>query len=213
MIEVAITDDHTIVIEGIRTMLKGSKEVVISQSFTSIIETFEGLSPDIQVLLLDINLPDGNGIVACKDLLVMFPQLRIIALSNFEDIAFIKQIIKNGALGYLLKNTDKTELVLAIKSVLEGHRYLPQRISQILLNESLGKSNASSYFIPKLTNREKEILDLIIKEYTTEEIAEKIFISVKTVESHRSNLIQKLGAKNTAGLVRIAFEKGLIPGS
>ena len=212
MIEVAITDDHTIVIEGIRTMLKGSKEVVISQSFTSIIETFEGLSPDIQVLLLDINLPDGNGIVACKDLLVMFPQLRIIALSNFEDIAFIKQIIKNGALGYLLKNTDKTELVLAIKSVLEGHRYLPQRISQILLNESLGKSNASSYFIPKLTNREKEILDLIIKEYTTEEIAEKIFISVKTVESHRSNLIQKLGAKNTAGLVRIAFEKGLIPG-
>ncbi|TCD01652.1 response regulator [Pedobacter psychroterrae] len=213
MIEVAITDDHTIVIEGIRTMLKSNKEVMISQSFTTIAETFEGLQPNIQVLLLDINLPDGNGITACKELLQKFPQLRIIALSNFEDVAFIKQIIKNGAMGYLLKNTDKTELVVAIKSALEGQRYLPQRISQMLLNESLGKSNPSAYFIPKLTSREKEILDLIIKEYTTEEIAEKIFISVKTVESHRSNLIQKLGVKNTAGLVRIAFEKGLVSGS
>ena len=213
MIEVAITDDHTIVIEGIRTMLKSNKEVTISQSFTTIAETFSNLKSHIKVLLLDINLPDGNGIEACKELLQKFPQLRIIALSNFEDVAFIKQIIKNGAMAYLLKNTDKTELVLAIKSVLEGQRYLPQRISQMLLNESLGKANPSAYFIPKLTSREKEILDLIIKEFTTEEIAEKIFISVKTVESHRSNLIQKLGVKNTAGLVRIAFEKGLLSGS
>ncbi len=213
MIEVAITDDHTIVIEGIRTMLKSSKEVIITQSFTTIAETFSGLEQNIQVLLLDINLPDGNGITACKELLQKFPQLRIIALSNFEDVAFIKQIIKNGAMGYLLKNTDKNELVTAIKTVLEGQRYLPQRISQMLLNESLGKANPSSYFIPKLTSREKEILDLIIKEFTTEEIAEKIFISVKTVESHRSNLIQKLGVKNTAGLVRIAFEKGLVSGN
>jgi DNA-binding NarL/FixJ family response regulator len=210
MIEVAITDDHTIVIEGIRTMLKTNKEITISQSFTTIADTFSGLGEHIQVLLLDINLPDGNGIAACKELLQKFPGLRIIALTNFEDVAFIKQIIKNGALGYLLKNTDKTELVTAIKTVLEGQRYLPQHISQMLLNESLGKNNPSSYFNPKLTSREKEILDLIIKEFTTEEIAAKIFISVKTVESHRSNLIQKLGVKNTAGLVRIAFEKGLV---
>ena len=210
MIEIAITDDHTIVIEGIRTMLKSNKEIVISQSFTNITDTFNGLDKNVKVLLLDINLPDGNGITACKDLLQKFPNLRIIALTNFEDVSFIKQIIKNGAMGYLLKNTGKNELVNTIKTVLEGERYLPQNIQEMLLNESLGKTSASSFFIPKLTSREKEILELIIKEYTTEEIAEKIFISIKTVESHRSNLIQKLGVKNSAGLVRVAFEKGLI---
>ena len=210
MIEIAITDDHTIVIEGIRTMLKSNKEIVILQSFTNITDTLNGLDKTIKVLLLDINLPDGNGIQACKDLLQKFPHLHVIALTNYEDVSFIKQIMKNGAVGYLLKNTGKNELVTAIKTVLEGERYLPQNIREMLLNESLGKSATSSFFIPKLTSREKEILDLIIKEFTTEEIAEKIFISVKTVESHRSNLIQKLGVKNSAGLVRVAFEKGLI---
>ena len=209
MIQVAITDDHTIVIEGIKTMLKSNKEIAISQAFTTIADTMNDLDPDMQILLLDINLPDGNGIIACKELLKKFPGLKIIALTNFEDSAFVKQIMKNGANGYLLKNTGKTELVTAIKTVLDGENYLPQHIKDILLNESIGKGN-SSYFIPKLTSREKEILGLIIKEYTTEEIANSIFISVKTVEAHRSNLIQKLGVKNTAGLVRVAFEKGLI---
>jgi len=209
MIQTAITDDHTIVIEGIKTMLKSNKEIEISQSFTTIRDTMESLSDSIQVLLLDINLPDGNGILACKDLLKKYPKLKIIALTNFEDSSFIRQIMKNGASGYLLKNTGKTELVTAIKTVLEGDNYLPQNIREILLNESIGKGN-SSYFIPKLTSREKEILDLIIKEFTTEEMANALFISIKTVEAHRSNLIQKLGVKNTAGLVRVAFEKGLI---
>jgi len=209
MIQTAITDDHTIVIEGIKTMLKSNKEIEISQSFTTIHETMEGLSDSIQVLMLDINLPDGNGILACKDLLKKYPKLKIIALTNFEDSSFIRQIMKNGASGYLLKNTGKTELVTAIKTVLDGDNYLPKNIREILLNESIGKGN-SAYFIPKLTSREKEILDLIIREFTTEEMATALFISSKTVEAHRSNLIQKLGVKNTAGLVRVAFEKGLV---
>lgn len=209
MIETAITDDHNIVIEGIKTMLKSDKEIEILQSFNTIAETMEGLGPHIKVLLLDINLPDGNGIIACKDLLQKFPNLKIIALTNFEDSAFVKQIIKNGASGYLLKNTDKKELIAAINAVLIGETYLPVSIQNMLLNESIGKGS-STYFIPKLTSREKEILALIIKEFTTEEIANAIFVSVKTVEAHRSNLIQKLGVKNTAGLVRVAFEKGLV---
>ena len=209
MIKIAITDDHPIVIEGIRMMLKSNKEILVGQSFKNITETFDGLSQDIKILLLDINLPDGNGITACKELLSNFPNLQIIALTNYEDATFIKQIIKNGAMGYLLKNTGKNELIEAIKTVLNGERYLQQNIREILLNESFGKATTSSFFIPKLTNREKEILALIIKEYTTDEIAEKIFLSIKTVESHRSNLMQKLGVKNSAGLVRVAFEKGL----
>ena len=209
MIKIAITDDRPIVIEGIRMTLKSNKEILVGQSFKNITETFDGLSQDIKILLLDINLPDGNGITACKELLSNFPNLQIIALTNYEDATFIKQIIKNGAMGYLLKNTGKNELIEAIKTVLNGERYLQQNIREILLNESIGKATTSSFFIPKLTNREKEILALIIKEYTTDEIAEKIFLSIKTVESHRSNLMQKLGVKNSAGLVRVAFEKGL----
>jgi DNA-binding NarL/FixJ family response regulator len=209
MIQIAITDDHTIVIEGIKTMLKSNKEMQVVQTFENLKDTYEQLETSIDVLLLDINLPDGNGIHACKDLLEKRPKLKVIALTNFEDSIFIKQILKNGAMGYLLKNTSKTELTEAIKEVVAGNRYLPKIISDILLNDSIGKEQ-SSYFIPKLTVREKEILALIIKEYTTEEIANAIFISTKTVESHRSNLIQKLGVKNTAGLVRVAFEKGLL---
>jgi DNA-binding NarL/FixJ family response regulator len=209
MIPIAITDDHTIVIEGIKTMLKSIKEIEVLQSFETLKDTFENLNSAVKVLLLDINLPDGNGINACKELLEKYPDLKIIALTNFEDTVFIKQIIKNGAMGYLLKNTDKKEITEAIKSVLEGKRYLPKKISDILLNDSIGIQN-SNYFIPKLTVREKEILNLIIQEFTTEEIATKIFVSTKTVESHRSNLIQKLGVKNSAGLVRVAFEKGLV---
>ena len=209
MIKIAITDDHTIVIEGIKTMLKSNKDVEVIQSFENLNDTFKNLENTVQVLLLDINLPDGNGINACKELLLKHPDLKIIALTNFEDSIFIKQILKNGAMGYLLKNTGKSELIEAIKEVTCGNRYLPKKINDILLNDSIGVEN-SSYFIPKLTAREKEILALIIKEFTTEEIANELFVSAKTVESHRSNLIQKLGVKNSAGLVRVAFEKGLL---
>jgi DNA-binding NarL/FixJ family response regulator len=209
MIKIAITDDHTIVIEGIKTMLKLSKEIEVVQSFENLKDTFESLSETVEVLLLDINLPDGSGIEACKELLKQHSDLKIIALTNFEDSIFIKQILKNGALGYLLKNTSKSELTEAIVQVKKGKRFLPKKISDILLNDSIGLEN-SSYFIPKLTVREKEILALIIKEFTTDEIANELFVSIKTVESHRSNLIQKLGVKNSAGLVRVAFEKGLM---
>ncbi len=209
MIQIAITDDHTIVIEGIKNMLQSNKEIEVLQTFENLKDTFENLTVSVEVLLLDINLPDGNGINACKELLEKHKDLKIIALTNFEDSIFIKQILKNGAMGYLLKNTSKTELTEAIKEVKKGNRYLPKKISDILLNDSIG-IESSKYFIPKLTSREKEILSLIIKEFTTDEIAEELFVSVKTVESHRSNLMQKLGAKNSAGLVRVAFEKGLL---
>ena len=170
----------------------------------------ESLKTNIfDLVLLDINLPDGNGIVACKTLLEKHQNLRIIALTNFEDSIFIKQILKNGAMGYLLKNTSKNELTQAIIDVNNGKRYLPKNINDILLNDSIGIENSNS-FIPKLTIREKEILTLIVQEFITEEIAGKLFISKKTVESHRSNLIQKLGVKNVAGLVRVAIEKGIL---
>ncbi|CAM4127655.1 response regulator [Zobellia nedashkovskayae] len=210
MITIAITDDHQMVVQGIETMLRYEPDMVISYKYNSVATTVEGLSkqqPDI--LLLDINLPDGNGIDLCKKLIESFPKLKIIALSSFSEIAFVKGILSNGASGYLLKNTSKEELITAFKTVLDGGQYLQKDIQKKLLQSSLGQKKASS-FIPKLTRREKEVLTAISEELTTNEIADKLCISSKTVETHRMNLISKLGARNSVGLIKIAMEKGLL---
>lgn len=209
MIRLAVTDDHNMVLRGIEKMLKNSQDIVIVGTFSNAESTLKELaSVNPDVLLLDINLPDGNGIDLCKTILKDLPKLHILALTNFNETAFVKNIIRNGAKGYLLKNTDKIELELAIKKVYQGEQYLQKSIQKKILDESIGNSTTNT-FIPKLTRREQEVLDLIISEHTTKEIAEKLFVSSKTVETHRSHLIQKLGARNTAGLVRIAIEKGL----
>lgn len=210
MIDVAITDDHQLVIDGLRTMLKPAKDLRVSQCFATLGDTFQGLDKSTNVLLLDINLPDGNGIHACRLLLEKFPSLCIIALTNLEEIAVIKQMIKQGAKGYLLKNTDRHELVEAIHAVVAGETFLPPRVQQLLIQDSLGKTPPSSHLVPKLSMREKEVLSLIIREFTTEEIAKQLFLSTKTVETHRSNLLQKLQVKNSAGLVRMAYEWNLV---
>ena len=210
MIRVAATDDHAMVLRGIETMLKTSTEVIVVGTYKNCKDTSEGIvtsKPD--VLLLDINLPDCSGVEFCKTLYKEYPKLHIIALTNFNETTFVKNIIRNGAKGYLLKNTDRNELEKAIKKVYKGEQYLQKSIQKKLLDESFGISSRKS-FIPKLTRREQEILNLIAQEFTTNEIAEKLFISVKTVETHRSHLIQKLEVRNTAGLVRIAIEKGLL---
>jgi DNA-binding NarL/FixJ family response regulator len=210
MITIAITDDHQMVMQGIETMLRYEPDMVIAHKYNSIATTIDGLSkqqPDI--LLLDINLPDGNGIDLCKKLVAEYPKLKIIALSSFGEIPFVKRIINNGASGYLLKNTSKEELIEAFKTVLDGMQYLQSDIQKKLLQNSLGKKKSAS-FIPKLTRREKEVLTAIANELTTQEIADELCISTKTVETHRMNLISKLGARNSVGLIKNALEKGLL---
>ena len=209
MIKVAVLDDHNMVLKGIESMLEGVEDIAVTATYTlgkQLLGEIDVEVPD--VLLLDINLPDLNGIDICKKLLKKYPRLSILALSNYSEAGFIKNMLRNGAKGYLLKNTGKPELITAIETVYHGKQYLPLEIKDILLNDSIGNSNMS--FIPKLTRREKEVLSLIVKEHTTQEISEKLFISPKTVESHRNNLTQKLGVRNTAGLVRVALEKGLL---
>ena len=210
MIKVAITDDHAVIIEGIQSMLEMADTIQIIAGYTTREATQQGIRenpPD--VLLLDINLGNANGIQLCKQLTKDYPTLKIIALTNYDDTTFVRQMIKNGAKGYLLKNTSKKDLITAIETVHKGALFLPKTIKDQLLKESLGQQSSTA-FIPKLTRREKEVLRLVIAEYTTEEIASELFITKKTVEAHRSNLIQKLGVRNVAGLVRVAIEKGLV---
>ncbi|MEL7003104.1 MAG: response regulator transcription factor [Bacteroidota bacterium] len=210
MIKVAILDDHEMVLQGLKIMLEDSMEIEVIATYNKanlLIESIENEFPDI--LLLDINLPDANGIELCKKLLTQYKELSIIGVSNYSDTGFIKNMIRNGAKGYLLKNTKKVELVQAILEVSRGKVYLPDGIKDILLNESLGQQSNTA-FVPKLTRREKEVLTLIAEECTNTEIADQLCISIKTVESHRNNLIQKLNVRNTAGLIRTAMDKGLI---
>ena len=210
MIKVAICDDHNMVLRGIETMLEDTESITITATYSlgkQLLGEIEGNVPN--VLLLDINLPDSNGLELCKELTKKYQDLSIIALSNYSETGFIKNMLRNGAKGYLLKNTDKQELILASTTVDNGHTYLPRSIQDILLNDSIGNPTQLA-FIPKLTRREKEVLNLIAKEHTNQEIAEMLFISTKTVESHRNNLIQKLAVRNTAGLIRVALEKGLL---
>ena len=210
MIKVAICDDHNMVLRGIETMLEDTESITITATYSLGKQLLGEIGQDIpNVLLLDINLPDSNGLELCKELTKKYPDLSIIALSNYSETGFIKNMLRNGAKGYLLKNTDKQELILAITTVNNGHTYLPRSIQDILLNDSIGNPTQLA-FIPKLTRREKEVLNLIAKEHTNQEIAELLFISTKTVESHRNNLIQKLAVRNTAGLIRVALEKGLL---
>jgi len=164
-------------------------------------------NPD--VLLLDINLPDINGIDLSKQLLKNNPELKIIALTNFEDITFVKRMLKNGVHGYLLKNTDKLELVEAMKTVLSGKLFLQEDIHARLLNQEAPKENDNG-LTPNLTRREHDVLVAISEELTSKQISEKLFISPKTVETHRMNIMNKLGAKNSVGIVKIAIEKELL---
>lgn len=191
-------------------MLKGNKELKISKTFSKGMELMEYLKDDRpDVLLLDINLPDSNGIDLCKSISKLYPEIRTIGLSNYSETGFVKNMMRNGARGYLLKNTTRKELIMAIKTVYDGETYIPKSLNQKILDENFGKQTSSS-FIPKLTRRENEVLQCISQEMTNHEMAEKLFISVKTVESHRNNLLQKFGVRNTAGLVKEAFTKGLL---
>jgi len=209
MIQIAITDDHELVMQGIESMLQKTDVTVIGK-YTDAAATLDALSsaqPD--VLLLDINLPDINGIDLCKQLVKLYAELKIIALSSHDDTSFVKRILRNGAHGYLLKNTGREELLEAFDTVLSGEQYLQKNIQQKLLNQSLGTKKRNT-LKPKLTRREKEVLAAICEEHTTQEIAEQLFVSPKTVETHRMNLISKLGARNSVGLVKIAMELELL---
>ncbi len=208
--KIAITDDHRMVLKGIIAMLENTSEIKIVGTYENAEETIKNLESNLpDVLLLDINLPDMNGIDLSKILLKKYPDLKIIALTNFEDISFVKRMLKNGVHGYLLKNTDKLELLEAIKVVLLGEQYLHKDIKKKLLYQSTTK-NTTNNLLVNLTRREKEVLQEIYEELTTQEISEKLFISPKTVETHRMNIMSKLGAKNSVGIIKNAIEKELL---
>ncbi len=210
MIRVAITDDHPLVLQGLNDMLKENEQMQVVAQWSDSSATFTEINlHQVDVLLLDVNLPREDGISLCKRLKKLHTNLAILGLSSHEDLSVVKAMMRAGANGFLLKTVDEEELCKAIVQVAKGEEYVQIIIERRLLNQAMGKP-APTHSIPTLTRREKEVLDAISEELTSAEIAEKLFISPKTVESHRAMLFQKLGVRNAAGLIRVAMEKGLI---
>jgi len=214
MTNILIADDHAMFADGISSILKNEADIeVVGQCLDgpSVIE-FLKANP-VDVLLLDVNLPGMSGIDVCKIVTADFKKTKVIAISMFNEESFVTEILNNGAKGYVLKNTGREELLKAINTVLSGKSYFSDDVTETimkgLMNHRKG-GNKEKKEVPKISRREKEVLELIVQEHTTQEIANKLFISLKTVESHRSNLLSKMNARNTAGLVRITMEHKLL---
>lgn len=207
MIRVAVTDDQPIILSGLQKILAGIADISITACYMSGDALLKGLvteQPDI--LLLDIQMPGKNGIELAGLIAERYPSVKIIALTNVDLIVQVKKMLKQGCMGYLLKDTSADTLVQAIRTVYGGEQFLYENLRKQLINNLFTPKSAA----PVITRREKEILQLITEEMTNQEIADKLFLSLRTVENHRNNLLQKLKVKNTAGLVKVAILEGLV---
>jgi len=206
-IEILIVDDHPMVIEGLKSLLDDEDGISIKDCFTDGQSTLNYLDTNaVDVILLDVNLPDINGVDMVQPILNRRKDAKIIVLSTYNEGSIVSKMINNGVKGYLLKNVGANELTNAIHQVFGGGVYYDKSI-QIILAEAAAQEFVQ---LPKLTRREKDILNLIAAGKRTNDIAEELFISPLTVETHRRNLMQKLKVPNSAAMVRFAMENGLI---
>ncbi len=217
-VKLFIVDDHSIIINGIKAMVEDQNDVKVVGSAMNAEEALqelkrlkkEGQFPD--VLLIDIRMPDMNGIELMKKIMDKYPDANIAALTMFDDDEYIRSVLKLGAKGYILKNTNKDELLLGIKKIAKGGKFLSEDAIQTVIsdleNEEKIKKLAKKHV--KLTDKEKIVLNLIASELTNLKIAETLGVSPRTIHAHRRILMQKLGVKNTAGLIRTAMELNLI---
>ena len=200
-----MVDDHPMVIEGMKAMLNQIRYVELCATASNAYEAMEKVKenqPDL--VITDINMPETSGVALTSKLKKEFPNLKILGMSTFNERSYISQMIQNGADGFLVKSASKEEIETAISSVLDGKMYL---------SSDAGISNSEQKELknqPTLTRREKEILTLISEGFTNPQIAEKLFISLYTVETHRKNLLSKFNTNNTASLIKIAATNGLL---
>ncbi|GAB5522816.1 MAG: response regulator transcription factor [Roseivirga sp.] len=212
-INLAIADDHKMFREGLSELLTKEGDIAVVGEAGGRIELLDILAKEkVDVILMDITMGDDNGIQITEELKKTQPELKILALSMHDDKNYIVKMLEVGASGYILKNAGKDEMLNAIHTVANGNTYFSSQVSAKLL-EHLTNPQAAAKKKPEgipLTDREIEVLKLIADEHSNPEIAEKLFISIRTVDTHRRNLLEKIGAKNTAGLVKYAIQKGLL---
>jgi DNA-binding NarL/FixJ family response regulator len=209
-INLLIADDHTMFLQGIVSLLEQEPELNVVGKAVNGIEALEIIkNQNIDLVILDISMPEMDGIELSKILKKEYPTVKILIVSTHSNVSIISRLIRIGVNGYLLKNAEKSELLKAITTIANGEDYFSEETEEKHLTNSL-KIEKQVSNLTELSSREKEILVLIAHEYNTAEIAEKTFISLNTVNTHRRNLLSKLNAKNTAGLVKYAVENGLV---
>lgn len=213
MIRIAIADDEALFRKGLRSLLEDYED------FEVMLEAFDGqdlleklviANPFPNVLLLDLKMPRINGIEVAKRLRDKYPTLKIVILSTHYSKAFIINLIEIGAGAYLPKNTEPDEVAHTIKMVNEKGFHYNDKVMGVIRENFLEKTKPKASFEEQISKRELEVLQLICEQYTTPEIAKKLYISPRTVDGHRNNLMSKLGVRNTAGLVAYAIQNQLI---
>ena len=209
-IKIAIADDHPLVINGLHHILENNPDMEISGSYVSGKELLQGmdkLQPDI--LLLDIHMPGQTGDELAEIISVKYPHVKMLALTNEDNVYYIKNMLRKGVLGYILKTTREEILLEAIRTVYRGEQYLEPVLKEKVIQDALQTKKQLSAD-PLLSRREKEILQCIATDLTSQQIADKLFISKRTVDNHRLSLLLKLGVKNAAALVKKGIQMGII---
>lgn len=209
---VVLADDHKLFRKGMRNLLEDFHfvgEIFEAGNGIELLNLLQKLNPLPDVILLDIQMPAMDGMEAQKRIRELYPQQKVIILTMDDDEQVVLHMIAEGVNGYLLKNADPEELETALEKVLKNGFYFPDGFSQLLL-KGTRKGNSFLPNEPEFTEREKEVLELICSELTTPEIAEKLNLSARTVDGYRQRLLEKSGARNTAGLVIYALKNKLI---
>ena len=212
-ITVLVAEDHTIVRKGICSLLATKPDIEVvgeAEDGWEAIKKVETLLPD--VVLMDITMPHLNGLEATRHIKKMFPQVKVLALTMYTNEEYISQVLQAGASGYVVKQAAPAELISAIQAVHRGDSFLSPSVSKTVIEEYLKHTDAAPQgdHYEALTDREREVLQLIAEGYSNREIAEKLQVSIKTVGVHRVNLMEKLGIHNVTDLVKYALRKGII---
>lgn len=209
-IRIAIVDDHPLVISGLKRILDNCADMEVSGSYANGKELLAALptaQPD--VLLLDIQLPGLTGEELAGIISAQYPMIKVLALTNFDNVYYVRTMLKKGAHGYVLKTTNEDILIEAIRCVFDGQPYIEPALKERVLLDNL-KAKRSMASQPVITRLEKEILQMIAADMTSQQIAQKLFLSKRTIDNYRLSLLMKLGVKNPAGLVKKAIQLGLI---
>lgn len=210
-IKVLVTDDHQIIVDGLKSLLNNSSDFKVigeannGREALKIIENVE-----VDVVLMDIDMPVMNGIETLKEIRRRRLEVKVIILSMHHEAGMIKSLIDLGAMGYLLKSSPQEELAAAIRKVATGQQYFSMQVTLSLLNKPQNSNNTESGSAGLLTERETEIIKLIAEGFSNKEIGAKLFISHRTVDTHRTNLMKKIQVENIAGLISYAIKNGIV---
>ncbi len=213
-IKILIADDHQMFLDGLSSLLSQLKDVQVIATVNNgeeVLERLQKLTPDL--VIVDLNMPVMDGVQTTREIHKNYPNLKVLGLTMENDLQAVTGMLEAGASGYILKNTGKAELELAIRQVMKGENYLSQTIStQLAQNivQNFQQRNEIRTELSQLTERELEILKMIALENSNTEIADLLFISPKTVETHRKNLMKKIGVKNSLGVYKFAVKHKLL---